>query len=426
VATSPFVCENSARRGTSPLAFFTELGARIERRWAEDAFDPDRFSRIAMDALGSSPACERVSLADLLPRLVDRTPLPPQSDLEAGFSDLPITLFHHELFTVEVLIWLDAAPAIHQHGFSGAFQVLSGSSIQTLYDFAPTRSFHPQLASGALSLRRVELLKAGDTRAIEYGAALIHGLFHLDRPTATVVVRTHTRDEKLRLAYEQPGLVYSPLWRDEAAHRQLQALALLHAMAAPDYVPAVSSAIEASDALGAYYVLERAFDRDQGDPAPLEQILARARAGKHAELLKVVEPVLRERARTHSLLRARHVVWSRDLRYLLAVLLNAPTRRAVVDLIGAYRPGEAAADLFVRWFGELLGLVGRPGDALAKLKGPVSEALFVAIHAVLASSSLADARTALAAYYRADGPGRSVPSLEQLITPWPLLRPLLA
>ncbi|MFN2514442.1 MAG: hypothetical protein ABR568_23900, partial [Pyrinomonadaceae bacterium] len=54
--------------------------------------------------------------------------LPHQYDVEGRFGNPPITLFAGPRFHIDVYYWLDGTTSIHQHSFTGAFQVLLGSS----------------------------------------------------------------------------------------------------------------------------------------------------------------------------------------------------------------------------------------------------------------------------------------------------------
>ena len=66
------------------------------------------------------------------------------------FGDLPLTLARGNGFSIQLLLWTVGSTAIHTHSFSGAFTVLKGSSLHTLYQME-TRQ---RLSAGG-SLRRV-------------------------------------------------------------------------------------------------------------------------------------------------------------------------------------------------------------------------------------------------------------------------------
>src|SRR4030095_10603662 len=94
-------------------------------------------------------------------------------------------------FHIDIYYWLDGTTTIHQHGFSGAFQVFLGSSVHSQYSFEHERRITPHFSVGRVCLNSVELLKEGDIRTIIPGRRFIHSLFHLDRPSATITIRTY-------------------------------------------------------------------------------------------------------------------------------------------------------------------------------------------------------------------------------------------
>jgi len=84
--------------------------------------------------------------------------LPRQRDLRASFADPPLTVFSGLRFHIDVYLWFEATTAIHQHGFCGAFQVLSGSSIHSWYTFESEKKINIFAETGHLGLKVCELL----------------------------------------------------------------------------------------------------------------------------------------------------------------------------------------------------------------------------------------------------------------------------
>ena len=92
-------------------------------------------------------------------------------------------------FYIDVLFWLDGTTNIHQHGFWGAFQVLAGSSVHCRFGFDLAEEINHRLRIGKLRLLETELLGLGAIRKILGGELFIHSLFHLDRPSVSIVIR---------------------------------------------------------------------------------------------------------------------------------------------------------------------------------------------------------------------------------------------
>src|ERR1051326_7259303 len=104
------------------MQFFQELGAGIEQRWRQKNYSEEAFPTIAADALAEADAITNVDPWEIVRQLHAVTDLPHQS-IEDKFSDLPVVLYHGLRFHIDVYFWLDGTTSIHQHGFSGAFQV---------------------------------------------------------------------------------------------------------------------------------------------------------------------------------------------------------------------------------------------------------------------------------------------------------------
>ena len=161
---------------------FQELGSLVEGRWKAENYDESLFPEIAAQALVESDLPARVDPWDII-RWVHRTDaLPQQADVEGRFGNPPITVFYGPRFFIDVYYWLDGATSIHQHSFTGAFQVLLGSSIHSRYSFREDHVINEHFSIGELTLEEVQLLKLNDVRPIRAGRNFIHSLFHLDRP----------------------------------------------------------------------------------------------------------------------------------------------------------------------------------------------------------------------------------------------------
>src|SRR5882762_8010257 len=122
---------------------FQELGALVEDRWREQNYNEELFSEIAARSLADSDLMGQVDPWEII-RWVHTTPeLPRQQDRRGKFGNPPITLFVGSRFYIDVYFWLDGTTAVHQHAFSGAFQVLLGGSVHSHYRFEKHREINP-------------------------------------------------------------------------------------------------------------------------------------------------------------------------------------------------------------------------------------------------------------------------------------------
>ena len=117
------------------MQFFADLGSLVEDRWKENNYDEDSFPEIASQSLIEKDPSKHVDPWDIIRWCHTTHAWPGQQDVEGKFGNPPLTLFAGSRFHVDVYFWVDGTTAIHQHSFSGAFQVLLGSSIHSQYRF---------------------------------------------------------------------------------------------------------------------------------------------------------------------------------------------------------------------------------------------------------------------------------------------------
>jgi len=343
---------------------FTELGRLVERRWRDQNYNEDLLPGIAAQALTELKLSDRLDPWEII-RWVQTTPdLPEQMDVEANFGDPPVTVYVGPRFYIDVYFWLDGTTSIHQHAFSGAFQVLLGSSVHTHYTFEKNRELNAHFLTGKLSFKDVSLLARGDIREINPGPEFIHSLFHLDRPSATITIRNYkTPRASVQFSYAKPFLAYNPFFADAGLKRKLQTVELLLKMKHAEADRFIGDLIDSSDFQTTYLALKRAFQflchRELEEALGLsrssdrfQSLLDRARA-KHGELTDLLLPVFEEEWRQDEITRRRATVKHEDHRFFLALLLNVPERATVLRLIAQRFPDKDPVDLAVGWVKEL-------------------------------------------------------------------------
>ena len=248
------------------MQVFQEFGKFIESRWREANYDEHAFPSIAAQALIETQLTDQVDPWGIIRWLHRTTDLPQQADIDSRFGNPPITLYMGSRFYVDIYYWLDGTTEIHQHAFSGAFQVLHGSSIHSHYSFAMEREINPHFIIGKLKLNDVTLLTKGDIQQIVAGPDYIHALFHLDRPSATITVRTKgTPAAQPQYSYKRPFIAYDPFYKDDLTVRKLQTVSLLYEIKHPEADTFLGELLEKSDFQTAFLLLERAFSYLSGD-----------------------------------------------------------------------------------------------------------------------------------------------------------------
>ena len=359
---------------------FTELGQLIETQWRDKNYNDDAFPEIAANALMEADLVSKIDLWDPVRWVHTTTDFRPQQDAQANFGDPPITLFVGRRFYIDVYYWLDSTTSIHEHGFSAAFQVLHGGSVHGEYNFEKVLEINRRFRIGDISLKNVSLLSKGDIRMIPSGSRFTHSLFHLERPSATIVVRTMGGDVR-QFNYEKPYLGFDGFYTESWMRRIVQTVSLLLSTNHPDADQMICNLLDTSDFHTTFGILNTAFGHLGGNK--IEQLfrvsksmdrfhamLAHARR-RHGTMADLLLAVFEERLRQHDIVTRRGMIEGAEHRLFLGLLLNVPERSKLLELIGQRFPDEDAVELVIRWVKELSGIkvFGSPEPNVLGIKG---------------------------------------------------------
>jgi hypothetical protein len=345
------------------MKVFEDLGLLVERLWREKNYHDGVFPEIAARALEETGLTGRVSPWEIVRWVHTAHHLPRQQDVEARFGNPPITLYNGPRFHIDIYFWTDGTTEIHQHGFAGAFQVLAGSSIHSLYDFKEEHVINPHFSLGRVLFKQVEMLKTGDIRPIVAGKRFIHALFHLDRPSATITVRTYGSPQaQPQYSYRKPYLAYDPFFREESAVKKLQTVSLLLSVEHAEAFDLIGDLVAESDFQTAFAILDvvsrtlssnqlkRVF-RGPGDER-FNELLVKARR-RHGQLVDLIPPILEEDRRLSDIVNRRSSITGKEHRFFLALLLNVPSRAKLLDLVKQYFPQQEPVETVLDWVMEL-------------------------------------------------------------------------
>jgi hypothetical protein len=331
------------------IAAIDRLGAAIERAWRETDFEPHAFPDICLTALSAARLHETVQPADIVSWALATVDLPPQADPGSRFGQPPVTLFRSRLFYIDALFWVDGMPAIHDHGFSGAFQVLAGSSIETRFEFQRDRDINGRFALGSLRVVDSVLLDTGSIRPIVAGPGMIHSLFHLARPSVSLVARTYWDPQPgLQFEYFQPGIASESFARDEHRERLTQIAKMLQATSDPSFEQQLGDLVARSDLQTAFALLRSCAALP--DRGLLNRLVDRVRDPQAVALFR---QGFAEIHRVDYLRSRRSLVHDPDLRFFLAVLLNSHRRVDVLRLAASYYPSVAPEKQIAAWLAQL-------------------------------------------------------------------------
>ena len=343
---------------------FQKLGELVESRWRAENYSEQLFPEIAAQALVEADLPARVDPWEIIRWVQTADSLPQQFDVEGRFGNPPITLFAGPRFFIDIYYWLDGTTSIHQHSFTGAFQVLLGSSIHSRYSFRENKIINEHFSVGELALEEVQLLKLKDVRMIRAGRDFIHSLFHLDRPSATITIRTeHTPSSALQYDYRKPHFALDPFFRNPVMIKKLQTIGLLLGMKHKDADAMIGDLVCSSDFQTAYFALAETYQQLQSNEMDtlfglstgkdrFRAILDRART-VHGELIDLVLPVLEEQERQMSIVQRRSTITKDAHRFFLALLLNVPSREKILELVKQRYPDQEPVETILDWVEEL-------------------------------------------------------------------------
>jgi len=343
---------------------FQKLGAVVENRWRAENYSEQLFPEIAAQALVEADLPARVDPWEVVRWVQTADSLPEQQDVEGRFGNPPVTLFCGPRFFIDIYYWLDGTTSIHQHSFTGAFQVLLGSSIHSRYSFREDKIINEHFSVGKLALEEVQLLKLNDVRMIQAGRNFIHSLFHLDRPSATITIRTaHTPSAALQYDYRKPHFAVNPFFRNPVMIKKVQTVGLLMGMKHKDADAMIGDLLCSSDFHTAYFVLAETYQQLQSNEMDalfglstgkdrFKAILNRCK-NAHGELTDLILPVLEEHERQTSIIQRRGTITKDAHRFFLALVLNITSREKILELVKQRCPDQDPVETILDWVEEL-------------------------------------------------------------------------
>lgn len=342
------------------MFFFDKLGLLVEKLWKEQHYDERAFPKVAYHAMKELPPDKNVTFWDAVQWGLTQDPLLAQSDISAEFGQPPLTVFNGRDFRIEVLFWVHGIPGIHEHGFSGAFHVMHGSSIHTHWRFKVQHRINMRLLLGTSHLQKGEILHKGDIRPIVSGNEFIHTTFHLECPSVSVVVRTTQElDRQPQLGYEPPSVAYASQNPVPTIRRRAQILNMLYIGGQrKEYFEMVRHMLATSDDYAAFYYLSQAngLIRDE----ETRQNLLLAATITHPRLVEAITPTLAYSRRQEEIRKLRQKASSPEQRFILAIVMNIPSLNVALDLLKQEYPGKDPVKMVVDCITDLSdrGLLG--------------------------------------------------------------------
>ncbi len=345
------------------MELFNKLGDEIEDRWRAANYNEDSFPELAADLLKQHDLPSKLSAWDAVEWSLKQNELPRQRDVAGNFGDPPLTVYSGPRFHADIYFWFEGTTATHQHGFCGAFQVLLGSSIHSWFEFERRQAVNSFFEIGDITLKRCGLLEKGDVQEIWAGKRYIHSLFHLDHPSATIVVRTDRSPLALpRFAYHRPSLAVDPFFEQETTTKKLQLIAALVRAEHTDADRFTCDLLSSIDLHTTFLILNRLqilFRSNQMDHIfGIET--GKGRFDKFLDLAEkthspgsVFRPVFERIDMLNEVIRRRGLISDPEQRFFMALLLNLDIREQILGLISQRFPDNDPVEKVLDWIFDL-------------------------------------------------------------------------
>lgn len=351
------------------MLIFEDLGRRVAKAWCRSRYDNDALPRIAAEELERAPLHKATDYTAIMKWLTTADTLPFQPNVDSAFGEPPITLYWHPTFYIEALFWCSATTAIHGHGFAGAFQVLEGTSVQSVFEFeSPETSMRCRI--GHLNQKEVGLLRPGTTQTIESGERFVHSVFHLGYPSVTIVVRNRGGG-LLQQRYYRPGVALLEDVRfDQLTTRLLQIAILQATLMSPDLKGTVRRIGQDCELAASFRLLQtlRPILFRQNRLDVFGDVLMTLGAGQGLMTISKLSEALTLEDRFRRLKQARESTSDDGLRLFLALLLTQQERPFVLARTSEFTKTDEPTVLIVRWIVELgeMGVLAVPSDEVTR------------------------------------------------------------
>lgn len=335
------------------MTVFEDLALEVNRAWKRHNFNDAYLPDIAVQALQARNLSDEVSIEDICRWAFETERFSSQPNLKVEFGQPPLTVYDDGRLYIEVLFWLDNTTSIHQHAFSGAFYVLAGSSIHSVFHFEESERVNDRLLVGDVVLDKTEHLKTGDLHPIRSGDRYIHSLFHLGYPSVTVVVRNYTEPaQHPQYTYLMPSVAFYREGSTAQMTRQAGLFKMLRTIQHPEAQAMLMDWLQTADAESTFRVLYHLSTRGVLSDKALADSMEVA-VSRHGSAMERIRDAVVDKRQVDRVFSMRSRVTDEKHRLFLALLATAPGRERVMELVQSVYPDENPASLLFAWINEM-------------------------------------------------------------------------
>jgi hypothetical protein len=183
---------------------------------------------------------------------------------------------------------------------------------------------------------------------------LTHNVFHLDEPSATLVIRSTANGPEPQFDYFTPSLAFDPFHVDPLIIRRVQVLRLLlHTSRHEQHDELAADLLATCDLATTWDVLEQSINEI---PQPARaQRLADIAGSRHGPVIDDFLAVIDEQQRQQQAIRLHAAIAEPELRFFVALLHSVPSRDVIFDLV-ARRYGVDPRTRVCDWLTRLSGI----------------------------------------------------------------------
>ncbi len=160
---------------------------RISKNWKEKNYNSETFFQSVEEEVDS---LDLSFLADIDNQMyLLENPYVRNLQHNSTFSDFNFQIYNDGRFFIEILNWYGGHVNPHDHDFSALQFQLKGNAINVIHDFQDHK-IEGALTFGERKIREVHEWKEGDRSVVRFGDLDPHGVFHLNEPSTSLLIRT--------------------------------------------------------------------------------------------------------------------------------------------------------------------------------------------------------------------------------------------
>lgn len=183
------------------MSIIEDLCRTLISRWKVRGYAEWEFAAIAATVL------DEFTLHEQVERVFDHVFTDNEGSLVRDHKSRDVAcLYSGAYFSVFLHTWINGLAAMHHHSWSGAYQLLRGSSVEGRYSFEKEHRLAASFSIGRLECKAIDDLSAGSIRIVEPGPSNIHAVSYNDPTGLAISIRSGAIPGETTMDYWRPGV----------------------------------------------------------------------------------------------------------------------------------------------------------------------------------------------------------------------------